>query len=65
MYCYVRFLSVVISQNVLHFGRLVMRLAKGDVAVHQYVQLYGVVVAQSACAQLMGLNHTWYRCCQS
>ena len=61
MHHYVRLFSVVLPQQFLHSGSLVVRHTKRDVAVHEYVKLDGIVVADASCPQIVRLLDIWHR----
>lgn len=61
---YVGMFAIVFSQHILHLGSLVVSLVQADVPVHQDVQFYGVVVAQSPRAQFVWLCYSWHRSSQ-
>ena len=54
--------TVVFFQQLLNLRCLVVGLTQADVAVHAYVQLDGIVVADASCAQVVRLLHVRERC---
>ena len=56
--------AIVLAQQVFHFGGFVVSLAQGDVAIHQDMQFDGIVIANAACAQVVGLADAIDRGCQ-
>jgi hypothetical protein len=49
MYGDMRVGAVVAAQHILHLGGFVVGLAQGEVAVHEQMELDGIVVADAAC----------------
>ena len=54
----VGFSAVVFLEQFLHFRSFVVSLAQGDVAVHEDVQLDGVVIADATGAQIVRQGDT-------
>ena len=48
--------AVVVAQEVFYLGGFVVGLVEGYLAVHEDVELDGVVVADAAGAQVVGLD---------
>ena len=61
----VRPVAVVLSEQILHLRGPVVSLMQGDVAVHEDVELDGIVVTDASGAQVVGLHDIWHGGCQS
>lgn len=65
MYGHVCLRAIMLSQNLFNLGGLVVGLTQGDVTRHQDVELDGIMTTDTPCAQIVRIDDTVHRGCQT